>query len=93
MPLAWHIPPHTVPLPVHWVLSQQFAMGMQVVPLAVLHVLNVEAHVVHRPAPVHVKFPPHGAAAGGTQVPPLQVPAPTRFAPEHVGRLQPLVVG
>jgi hypothetical protein len=74
-------------------LSQQLALGIQVVALAVVHSLNVETQVVQSPAPEQVKFPPHDAGAGGTQLPPLQVPAPTRFPPEHVGLLQLVVVG
>jgi hypothetical protein len=61
---------------------------MQVVELPLVHSLNPDAQVVHCPVPVQVKFPPQGAAAGATQVPLLQLPAATRFAPEHVGLLQ-----
>lgn len=58
---------------------QQLLTGMQ----APLHVLKPLAQA-QIPAPVQVKFAPHGTAAGTTQVPPAQVPVPTLFVPEQV---------
>jgi hypothetical protein len=48
---------------------------------------------MHWPAPVHVKFPPHGAGAGATQAPLAHVPAPMRLPLVHVAPLQPAVEG
>ena len=93
VPSLWQVPPHTVPLPLQSVSPQQLFMGMHVVPLVVVHSLKPEAQVVQSPTPVQVKFPPHGAVAPGMQVPPLQVPAPTRLAPAQPALLQLLVVG
>ena len=88
VPLGWQVPAHPVPLPVQSALVQQLAVEIHVLPLVVLHSLNPDAQVVHNPAPEQVKFPPQDAGAGGTQVPPLQVPEATRFVPEQVGLLQ-----
>jgi hypothetical protein len=67
-----------------------FPMGMQMP----RHSSNPGAQVVlHRPAPAQMKFPPHEAAAGGTQAPLAQVPAATRLLPEQIGALHPPVVG
>ena len=80
-PLVPQVPPQVVPTPLQSPLVQQLAFGMQVV---VPHILNPDAHIVHSPAPVQVKFPPQGAAGGITHEPLAQVPTPTRLAPEHV---------
>lgn len=83
-----------MPLPVQSLLLQQLAVAMQVVPAVVVHSLNPEAQVLlHTPAPEQVKFPPQDAGAGGTQVPALQVPGPTRLTPEQLALLQPVVEG
>lgn len=67
-----------------------FPMGMQ----TPRHSSNPGAQVVlHRPAPAQMKFPPHEAAAGGTQAPLAQVPPPILLFPEQIGLLHPLVVG
>jgi hypothetical protein len=79
--LVPQVPPHVVPAPMHWVLSQQPIVGMQ----APLQSLKVLAHVaLHSPAPLQVKFPVHGAAAGTTHAPAEHVPAPMRLAPEQL---------
>jgi hypothetical protein len=87
--LVPQVPAHAAGVPGQSALVQQFALGMQ----TPLHDLNPVAQVVHRPAPVQVKFPPQGAAAGTTQPPLAQVPAPTRLPLEQVAALQPAVVG
>jgi hypothetical protein len=69
---------------------QQLPVGMQ----APLQSLKPAAHTaLHRPAPEQVKFPPQAAGAGGTQLPPAQVPGPIRLPTEHMAALHPLVVG
>jgi hypothetical protein len=93
VPFDWQVPLHAATLPRQSLGPQQFALGMQVVAPPLVHALKPEAHVVQSPAPVQVKLPPHGTAGGGTQLPPLQVPAPTRFAPEQVALPQLVVVG
>jgi len=82
----------------HWVNVEGHSPTVQQLPLPTgiqtpEHGSNPAAQVVlHRPAPAHVKFPPHDTGLGGTQAPLEQVPAPTCWAPEHFGALHPLAV-
>jgi hypothetical protein len=74
-------PPLQVVLPTQSELVQQLAAEMQALP----HSLNPTAQVEQTPAPLHIVFPGQAAGAGSTQLPPAQVPAPTRTVPEQVG--------
>ena len=86
--LGWHTPLQLC-IPVSHIPLHGVALGMQ----APLHSLNPFAQVVHRPAPVQVKFPPHDAAAGATQAPLAQAPAATRLPFTQLAGEQPAVVG
>jgi len=88
-PLVPQVPAQAGVVPAQSAAVQQFALGMQ----APLHSLNPFAQVVHRPAPVQVKFPPHDAAAGATQAPLAQAPAATRLPFTQLAGEQPAVVG
>jgi hypothetical protein len=87
--LVPQVPAQAAAVPAQSAAEQQFAFGMQ----APLQDLNPVAQVVHRPAPVQVKLPPHAAAAGTTQAPLAQAPAATRLPFRQLAAEHPAVVG
>jgi hypothetical protein len=88
---SWQVPLHAAMVPMQSELVQQPPVGMQA-PLAAHSLKPVEEHE-QTPAPVHVKFAPHGAGAGTTQEPLAHVPAPMRLPFMQMGLLQPPVAG
>lgn len=85
-----HVPGHAVEVLGQSTSMQQLPLGMQ----APLHSLKPLAHTaLHKPAPEQVKFPPQVVVGGGTQLPPAQLPGPTRLPSVQLAALQLAVVG